>query len=234
LRDAKVIEQSREFVPVWLDGDALMHLVKNYEVKEYPCVLFFTPEGGLLIEYRNDYRNSTQRLIATMDEAIKLRDKDRQKLASLKSAVELRPNDARANYELGKYYAEKHIYAQSDKYLAKALEADPNDKAGVRTAAYWYLLRSTTKRAVDDAAMWEKVEGYIADANATIPRKDAKELTLYYELLVAVHGRNDVSAAGQIAAQLKALFPSGKLANKGADIATRVKHYGTDNEPLDP
>lgn len=219
---------------MWLDGDALMHLVKNFEVKEYPCVLFFTPEGGLLVEYRNDYRNSTGRLIATMDEAIKQRDKDRQKLASLKAAVELRPNDPRANYELGKYYAEKHIYSVSDVYLAKALELDPKDANGVRTAAYWYLLRSTTKRAVDDDKMWEKVEAYIADANATIPRKDAQELTLYYELLVAVHAHNDVSAAGQIAAKLKALFPSGKLANKGADIATRVKHYGTDNEPVDP
>jgi Flp pilus assembly protein TadD len=184
--------------------------------------------------YNNDGRNSADRLVETMNKALEERDADRRKLESLKSAVKLSPNDPRINYELGKYYADKHVYEESDKYLGRVLELDPNDTRGYRTAAYWYLLRSTTKRAADDDAQWEKVEAYLADAEKTLARKDAQELVLYYQLLVAVHAHGDVSAAGQIAAKMKAQFPSGKLANKARDIATRVKHYGTDKEPIDP
>jgi hypothetical protein len=219
---------------VWFDADHLRDLTINYEVREYPCVLFLTPEGGLLRMYAHDEINTTERLIETMDLALKDRDADRRKLMSLSMAVELRPNDVQANYALGKYYAEKHLYEESDKYLGKVISLDGEDKAGLRTAAYWYLLRSTTKRAATDDTKWATVEAYIADAHKTIERKDARELVLYYELLVAVHGHNDVKGAQEIAAKLKAEFPSGKLANKGADIAIRVKHYGTDKEPIDP
>jgi tetratricopeptide (TPR) repeat protein len=219
---------------VWVDGDAMLDVVHTYEIVGYPCVMFATPEGGSLFKIEDDGRNTAARLLAAMKKATQEQDIDREKLNSLIAAVKLRPDDIRARYALGEYYIGKHLYKESDEQFEKVLALDPKDEKGFRAAAYWYLLRTTTKRAVDNEAEWQRVVRYIDEAGKTIKREDAQELVMYYELLHAVHGLGDVSAAGQIAAKMQAKFPSGKLAKKASDIAVRVKHYGTDKEPIDP
>jgi len=46
--DAKVIELSKKFVCIRIDGDKSEDLVSKYSVRGYPTILFLNPDGSLL------------------------------------------------------------------------------------------------------------------------------------------------------------------------------------------
>jgi len=151
------VELAKSFVPVRVDGDDRDDLIKQWQIRDLPCLVFFTPDGGVLARRENDYSNTEDAVRAVQRKAAdswsKLRDarkaaqeapEDREKLRAL--AVQ--------NYSL-------QLWDRAAEGFERLLVLDPQDETRQRAKTeeflvYLDLMRERTDSAVLRAESFQK------------------------------------------------------------------------------
>lgn len=126
LADARIVKLAPSFVCVRVDSDEREDLLARYVVRDLPCLLFLPPEGvGSLGRLENNYDNGADRIVDTMNAAVK-------KLAGFRAkrdaAAKLLAEDAvsaSAQRQMGDAYAALADWERALPHYEKAIELAP-------------------------------------------------------------------------------------------------------------
>lgn len=131
--DAGITTQAKSFVPVKVDGDDREDLVKLFGIRDLPCLVFFTPDGGVLARRENDYKNTVADVLGVMAKALdaftKMHDLEKACLAAPQDPEKLRDLALSYNglqlWEKATETFERYVTQDKEdtiKFQAKALE----------------------------------------------------------------------------------------------------------------
>jgi tetratricopeptide (TPR) repeat protein len=223
----EVVELSREFICVRVDGDLREDLAMGANVEDYPVMRFLTPEGGVILlggpngttidRVGNDYTNSAERAMHFMKQAIAQRAPDRERLAAARAAADAAPDAVDGWYELGKYFFERKAFAAARAPLERVLTIDPHDTSG----KLGFTLERLMRIELEDRA-WERLRELIAVGRAANPDRRLLEVYYYYEFNYHLRGALDPAAAERTIATMQREFPRGSLARRARDILQKL------------
>lgn len=145
------------FVSVRVDSDEREDILRIWQVKDLPDVIFLTPEGGVLA--RND-----KKPLMTADDVTALMQEAETGFARLRKAEKAAaksPQDPKRLMALGQEYYRVKLWDLSAKVFDSLLAADPQNASGLRERVaefrvYIDLMRARNQAAADGAAAFEK------------------------------------------------------------------------------
>jgi len=139
-RDSKVVELSKKFVCLKLDGDREgAEAVKKYRIRGYPTILFLNSSGEE-VERVVGYREAAD-FEGVMREVLE----SGQSLHELMEVLKAEPNDPEANYLVAMRQLKNEDFSKAIIHLKKVIEADPENSSGYLDEAEFEMLMLRTK-----------------------------------------------------------------------------------------
>lgn len=149
--------RAKNFVSVRVDSDEREDILRIWQVKDLPDVVFLTPEGGVLA--RNDKRPlmTPEDVQALMEQA----ETGFARLRKVEAAAAKSPRDPKRLMTLGQEYYRVKLWDRSAKTFDDLLAADPQNASGLKERVAEFrvfidLMRARNQAAVDGAAAFEK------------------------------------------------------------------------------
>ncbi len=190
------------FLPVKVDFLSAGDLLQKYDVKGVPSTLVLDASGARLAQLEGIFKvDRYLKLLADI-----LADDARHRAG--RAALEKDPEDARANFEVGRVLRLRNDHAGAIPRLEKALARDPENATGIAAEAHWHL--SYAFLAQGD---WETA----ARHNDRIPALDPEDRLGYRDDARFMTGelalrRKDWNAAEPLLSAFVAEFPDSEFA----------------------
>ncbi len=143
------MELSKCFVAVKVDGDDREDLVKEWQVRDLPLLLFLAPDGGVLARRENDYNNGADAVFAVMQRAASSYDAVREAEAAAREA----PQDPEKIKALALKYVELQLWDPAAEAFERCQTNDPENRLKFRAKADEYLVYIDLMRGHHDACV---------------------------------------------------------------------------------
>ncbi|HEX8286925.1 MAG TPA: thioredoxin family protein [Pyrinomonadaceae bacterium] len=205
LMDAKfwtrsdVIEISKQFVSVKLDGEKEELLAKRFGVSQFPAVVVADPWSAG-IDSHTGFGQNADRVIAGKAASF---PKDFNELKKSGDALEKNQNDSSALHDFAAFYSQRKLYNLSIELYKKVLKVE--NTPAKREAALYNLAADSLK-----IGRYGEALTYFETLQKEFPQSLQAEM-VEYGIFNSHLGKNNLAEAEKHLAKFKANFPHSKI-----------------------
>ncbi|MCU1289770.1 MAG: hypothetical protein JWN60_1999 [Acidobacteria bacterium] len=199
---ADVIELSKQFVSVKIDGEKAPLIAKRFRVEGFPTVVF-TDSWGVGLDSHMGFGQNGDRVIIAKASAF---PKDFALLKNAGDMLEKDPNDGAAFYEFAAFYSQKNLYALSTDVFKRILRLENQKvKKAERKDVLYRLATDLLKHGRSTEALV-----YFETLQNEFPQSENAEM-IEYNIFEANLRKNNLAEAGKSLEKLKTNFPDSKM-----------------------
>lgn len=208
---ADVIELSKEFVSVKIDGDKYPQIADKFGVRGFPTVVFADAWNTARDNYLGFGRNGDRVII----EKAKQFPKDFSKLGNAGKLLEKNKTKAEGLMNFAEFYRENKLLILSVRIYREVLKIEPS--AEIKEAALYNSANDYLKlgQPVESLKLFEQLQKEFSQS------KKADEFL--YGIFYANLRKNDYLQAESALAKLKSDFPASKTIAKAEELLVSVK-----------
>jgi tetratricopeptide (TPR) repeat protein len=207
-----VINYSKKFVNIHVDVDSNPELVKKYNIKSYPSVIFTDPWGHVTIQHVG--------VSAAKDIVMLMRGfpSDLSFINELKKKVEENTQDVDTLRKLAQFYSKIQVLDTASEYYQmalelKELEGNEELKDMIIFGLAWNEIRLKN---------YKKAEEILEEELKEYPKGKSTE-RLLYALFLAKIGLREITEAEKIYKKLKTKYPDSKHTELAARTLESMK-----------
>lgn len=200
--DPKVIEKSKDYVPVKLNFDNNVSLKRKYRIRSIPFILLSDSWGMELASHRG-YGNGSARVIYRKMQAVPT---DFSEIRLAQASIETDKKDVASYAQIADFYHTRKFYYQSNEFSEKALKLyeDPLKKEKLMLKIAINYLR---------ASQPDKAKKFLNKFLKEFPNSEQMDVALYGRVIMHKQ-KNKTKKAKKARDLLKAKFPNSSYLRK--------------------